>query len=674
MPISQFEILNYQAVVKQALAVLDKENLSLIIHGVSFPSNPSEDTGTGTINSDGAKRLINFIEKIGFNSIQLGPDGKTKLGDLSPYISTIFSTNTLFINLAELTTPEWAEILSKKTFENIVENNPNKDKAKLAYSYIYNKQDEALQEAFNTFKVKLNDKKSKESKTINSISKKFDKFKKENNSWLHKDSLYEALSKKHNNDYWSLWNDKLDKNLFDAEHKGTKVAKDRIEEIENTYAKEIEFYKFCQFLANEQKIKTRKFALDHNIKTMADIQVAFSDRDYWSNKSLFLHGYYLGCPPDYFSEDGQTWGFPVLDPEKIFNKDGSLDEGGKFLKERFNKVFKENPGGARIDHAVGLIDPWVYRAGKTAKPEDGGRRLYSSPDMEVFAKYSRIEVKDLNTYRSLKNSAVEPEKLDNILPPENEQRVNRASLENPEVFKKYAEIVDIILQAAKDNGIDKKYIIFEDLGTITNPVAAVMEKLGLCGIRVTQFVTPDEPEHMYRGKNVAERHWITTGTHDNMPLLSCIADLYKDHNLLEKHISYLTEDLIHENNSTQKEAFSQKLRNDFKELVKAKLAELFASSSKNIQLFFTDVFGIEEAYNKPGTSGDENWSLRLSNNFEELYFNKLHQNLGLNLPEVLKLAIESKGNDFIGKVLEQNPELLKNLEICAEKLKSNINN
>ena len=53
----------------------------------------------------------------------------------------------------------------------------------------------------------------------------------------------------------------------------------------------------------------------------------------------------LGCPPDYFSKDGQAWGFPVMNPDRMYNEDGSLDEGGVLLKNLYKKMFRENPGG-----------------------------------------------------------------------------------------------------------------------------------------------------------------------------------------------------------------------------------------------------------------------------------------------------------------------------------------
>ena len=93
-----------------------------------------------------------------------------------------------------------------------------------------------------------------------------------------------------------------------------KAYASRIEEIRDKYSDEIEFYKFCQFVLEKQNEETKKYALSSGIKMIADRQVAFSDRDAWAYQSLFLEGWYLGCPPDYFSKDGQAWGFPVMDP------------------------------------------------------------------------------------------------------------------------------------------------------------------------------------------------------------------------------------------------------------------------------------------------------------------------------------------------------------------------
>ena len=272
------------------------------------------------------------------------------------YTSTIFSGNPLFISLKDLTTEEWDNILSEETFNAIVNENPNKNVNKTAFTYAYKKHDEALNEAYENFL---------KSEKLKKRRKQFDIYKHDNAKWLDKDALYQALSVEHENDYWPLWKSETDKNLFDPKTIEERMTyANRIDEIEKKYEREIDFYKFCQFVLNYQSEETKAYAGKKKIKMIADRQVAFSDRDIWAYKQYFLDGWCLGCPPDYFSADGQAWGFPVMNPEMMFNEDGSLGKGGKLMKELFKKMFRENQGGVRIDHIVGLIDPWVYKSGR----------------------------------------------------------------------------------------------------------------------------------------------------------------------------------------------------------------------------------------------------------------------------------------------------------------------
>ena len=110
---------NDAKLISEALKVLGKENLALIIHGSSFPSAEGEDTGFGSFNSDAGHSLIDYASGI-FNALQLGPAGKTKSSDSSPYTGTIFSGNPLFIDLKQLTEKKWDKILSETTFEKTV--------------------------------------------------------------------------------------------------------------------------------------------------------------------------------------------------------------------------------------------------------------------------------------------------------------------------------------------------------------------------------------------------------------------------------------------------------------------------------------------------------------------------------------------------------------------------
>ena len=226
-------------ILKEALKVLGKKQLSLIIHGSSFPDLQTEDTAYGNYNSNGAKLLMEYISGV-FTSIQLGPNGKLKSCDSSPYTSTIFSGNPLFIDLKQLTTKEWDNILSETTFNSIVEENPNKNTNKTAFSYAYRRHDDALNEAYDNF-IK--------SEELKKRRKQFEIFKHDNAQWLDKDALYQALSVEHGNDYWPLWKSETDKNLCNPKsiEQRMEYAK-RIQEIEEKHKREIDFYKFCQFV------------------------------------------------------------------------------------------------------------------------------------------------------------------------------------------------------------------------------------------------------------------------------------------------------------------------------------------------------------------------------------------------------------------------------------------
>jgi len=506
---------NDTKVIKDALKALGKENLALIVHGSSFPARDGEDTGFGSFNSESGHALIDYASKI-FNAIQLGPAGKTKASDSSPYCGTIFSGNPLFIDLKQLTTKEWGEILSIESYKKVVRENPKQNSGRTAYSYISKAQLEALKEAWNKFKgTKL-------------LKKEFEKFKKENAFWLENDSLYEALSIENGGDFWYIWKNETDKNLMNPKSEDEKnIYAKRIAEIKEKYADEIEFYSFCQFVLEVQNEATKKFALKKGIKMIADRQVAFSDRDAWAYQSLFLDGWYLGCPPDYFSKNGQAWGFPVMDPDKMYNADGSLGEGGILMKNLYKKMFKENPGGVRIDHIVGLIDPWVYRVGRKPMCEDGAGRLYSSPEHPELAKYAIARNED----------------LDWTLEGDKEKRVKTLS---DEQIKLYGRLIEkIVIGAAKECGLDKNAIVCEDLGTLTNPVAAVMEKYELQGMRLTQFVVPEKPAHPYRCKNITENVWNMVGTHDNNPIEMWAESMINTHEGY-LHAKNLVEDLFAE--------------------------------------------------------------------------------------------------------------------------------
>ena len=283
-------------------------------------------------------------------------------------------------------------------------------------------------------------------------------------------------------------------------------------------------------------------------------------------------------------------------------------------------MFRDNPGGVRIDHIVGLIDPWVYKVGKKPMCEDGAGRLYSSPEHPELKKYAIATEAD----------------LDWTLEADKEKRVRVLSDKQIELYGRLIE--KIVIGAAKECGLDKNAIVCEDLGTLTNPVDAVMKKYGLQGMRLTQFVVPEKPEHPYRCKNITENVWNMVGTHDNNPISIWAESMINTHEGY-LHAKNLVEDLFAD--ADNKDDIIVRLTQDKEYLTFIKLVEIFASKAKNVQMFFTDFFQIEETYNTPGTSGDQNWSLRLPNNYKDMN--------AIDLQAILKQAIISRGKDFADK-------------------------
>ena len=128
-------------------------------------------------------------------------------------------------------------------------------------------------------------------------------------------------------------------------------------------------WQFIQYEFFVQWMTVKSYANEKGIKIIGDIPiyVALDSADVWANPSQFLldkNGQpkcVAGCPPDYFSEDGQMWGNPIYD-WKSMKKDGYSwwCERIEYMLTLFD--------GVRIDHFRGLESYWSIPAtAKTAK-------------------------------------------------------------------------------------------------------------------------------------------------------------------------------------------------------------------------------------------------------------------------------------------------------------------
>ena len=73
-----------------------------------------------------------------------------------------------------------------------------------------------------------------------------------------------------------------------------------------------------------------------------DIEDTYVENSLELFQNLYLDKVAIGAPPDYFSKNGQRWGFKYFNPKHIFNKDGSLGKAGEALKKKYQEINNEN--------------------------------------------------------------------------------------------------------------------------------------------------------------------------------------------------------------------------------------------------------------------------------------------------------------------------------------------
>lgn len=130
-------------------------------------------------------------------------------------------------------------------------------------------------------------------------------------------------------------------------------------------------WKFIQFEFFSQWSEIKKYANDRGIKIIGDIPiyVSLDSADVWSNPELFMLDCenkplkVAGVPPDYFSEDGQLWGNP------LYNWDKMEQDNFKWWQDRISHMLTIFDG-VRIDHFRGIESYWAVD-GKADTAKDG---------------------------------------------------------------------------------------------------------------------------------------------------------------------------------------------------------------------------------------------------------------------------------------------------------------
>jgi 4-alpha-glucanotransferase len=615
--------------------------LVLAVHDASFPADPGEDTGRGSPYTGAGRRFLRFASSLGFDGVQLGPQGCTTRDNPSPYDGALFAKDPLSIALAPLVDdPAWGRLLAASTLEAIAAGTPASGASRVRHRYAFDARRRALRDAYRELRRRT-DLPPRARALALPLSPE--------EAWLERDLLFTALAAEHGGDDWRTWPEagpaRLDRRLS-APRPGEEAAcARRAAFLLARHAGEVGFDVFCQRLLADQHRELRQEAGKAGLLLWGDFQVGLSHRDCWSWQSLLLSAYRMGAPPSRTNPAGQPWGFPVLDPDR-YGSHGAPGPALAFVAARADRAFAEYDG-LRVDHPHGLICPWVYDADAAdpARAVTAGARLLSSPDLADHPGLARFAI-------------AEPGQLDRTVPRHADSWVKEL---RPEQVDRYAVVLSLILERAARHGRSTSDVACEVLSTWPFPVRQAMSRFGLGRFLVVQKADPIAEDDPYRSAGAAPEDWIMAGTHDTPPVWEVARSWGPDR--ATAWAGYLASRL--EPSPVARPRLAEELAGDRLRLVEALLADLFVGPARQVSVFFTDLLGLREAYNVPGTVGEANWTLRVPADFEAFHRQRLARGAALNVPRAVARALQARFGPHAGARIA---ELIGRLEREARRL------
>ena len=588
--------------VDQAKRALGVGRFVLAIHDVSFPAALGEDTGRGSPYSRGAQGFFEFVRGLGFDGVQLGPQGQTSLGNPSPYDGSVFSKSILSIPIAELADERYARLLTHAVADDAVGRTPAGDR-RAHYAHAYVAHHGAIVVATARLRMRVA---QGEAEAV-AIAREVETFAREA-AWLEHDARFEAFATLHQTDDYRTWPES-------DRHPSVQ----RIAEVEANANDLIEAYRFGQWVLHREHIALRERLGTLGLRLYGDLQIGLSLRDRWMRDDLFLPRYAMGAPPSRTNPEGQPWGYPVFDPAQYVRVDGAPLS---FVRARIAKLWRELDG-VRIDHPHGLVCPWVY---DTEEPEPyaavrAGARLFESPDHPVLGAYAIARA----------------DQIDESVPAHHDFRVREVDSSQVDA---YCRIFDVLVSEARAHGRSTDDVLCEVLSTCPRPIYEVMKRYGLGRFRVTQKASLTDPSDGYRGENAKARDWTMIGNHDTDPLLR-VMDRWRETGQWQARAEYLASRL--EPDPIARTAFATSLAAEPRAMLTAMFAELFVGPASNVLVFWADLFGERDVYNTPGVVHPDNWTLRVPSNYRELYAERVAKGEAPDLRAALAMAQRARG-------------------------------
>ncbi len=531
-----------------------------------FAIRTEDDLGIG--DTDGVRQMVDWCARHGLNIFQTLPINETG-GDNSPYnaISSLaLDPGTIAISpkcIPDLTPAKFKSLAPADLLAELREGPVNYAKCRPLKR--------ALLEAGFDFFLRHWEKQT-------ARGAQFLAFLRENAAWISDYALFRSLMDENGGTpFWESWSE---------EHRTPQLAHTWLlslpEKRRTELARRQLFFCYVQWIASSQWRALKSYAQKQRVQLFGDIPfgVGRGSADAWANRDVFDLDWCGGAPPEKaFKDDpftvkwGQNWGIPN------YRWDDPRGRALEWWRIRIEHI-RRNFHLYRIDHVLGFFRiysfPWTPdRNGeflplskKQAAAKTGGRL----PGFSKFADDSPAHKKA------------------------NQQRGER--------------ILRFVLEASGDTGV-----IAEDLGMVPDYVPVTLEKLGIPGFRIPNFLRERDGSYADPAK-YARLSLAQPATHDHPPIAALWSDHWRAIDAGKNAAEHKRElqrfmDFAGVKEKMPPREFTDALREGY-------LRRVANGNSKFFAAMITDIFGGTERFNIPGAVSSQNWSIRISHTVNEL--------------------------------------------------------
>lgn len=348
--------------------------------------------------------------------------------------------------------------------------------------------------------------------------------------------------------------------------------------------KVLRYYAWVQWLAFSQWRSIKRDAEAQGVKLMGDIPigVSFYGADVFFERQGFDLNWTGGAPPEtVFKADpftvkwGQNWGVPLFNWAEMAKDDYAW---WRRRIEKLSDVF----GIFRVDHILGFY------------------RIYAFP----WRPSRNDEFLPLNEEEARARTGG---LLPSFLPFADDTEEHKAA--NLEAGDRYLKVLQQAAGASE--------VVGEDLGTVPDYVRPHLEKIGIAGFKIPHWEVEYDVhgvEHPIPGDEYHECSFATYATHDHPP----IAAMWHEYRESLKSEEATTRIGAAWDLRILSEIAGLRVPNDrltysgySTEIRRALIAALFKVNSRYAALMITDIYGMKERFNTPGTVGGKNWRVRM---------------------------------------------------------------